>query len=193
MKWNEIVNTSDIKINKIGIIEQRDFVDSVIANCLEIQSDGMAKVDFTLKELYTFLNVIIYLTDIEINDVLEKMYEKDENEKVTLHIEPLIELYNYMTVLNDYYKYIFNNFDWGTLEVFSILDKEIYSTLALHNDLGAIANRFLNKIVKVVETNMNEKSIKSIIKAIDKFDFNKYPKIKEVYDTIKGGGQNASV
>lgn len=187
MKYSELQNNinngmsiklCDIKIvkylpimEKMAMIEgfKNESIDSqgIIECCLENKNDFI-KINHFYKEIALVISVIKWYTDIEF-DVDEqdwKIYDYLIKNDIWDHIKSQIPEKEYTSIIN-------------------YLDKALEQELMINNSVPGVLSKALYKLISKAPTVEEMKKIgKSLIKDINKLNWNNIPTIKKLYDFV---------
>jgi hypothetical protein len=149
-------------------LEDNTHANGIIDESIEFNND-MAYVDYFKKEISIICNMISWYTDIEIDDV---------------EIENTLYDFYMTSGIWDYVKLQLNN-EYKTL--IDIVELSIKEELRKHNSMEAVIN---NNLIRFISRIPNDKElkqlVKSVIKDVNKVDWNKVPILKQMFDTIQG-------
>jgi len=132
----EKVNLTEIiKFNYVPLVSQQNMVDNIIAISVNKDENGFAKIDYTLKNLFETLYVLVNYTDIEFNG----LYDTENNIDSYL----AVEFYDFCKE-NKIYEFVQLNYDFSDFS--QILENEIKQEIEISNGVASILSQVLNKI-----------------------------------------------
>lgn len=168
---NENLETNEIKIKKyIPFVEKQVLVQRVVDLCLDFDQDtNMVKVNFFNKKLSIDSQIILMYTDLEFAE------------------EDFIKQYDFL-VENNYFDYIFSQINSSELDmIYEAVEHEIEQAIQLNNSIEGILAKGINKIVEKLPSDKQLKSLsKSLVKDINKLDWDRLPILKQMFDTANG-------
>jgi hypothetical protein len=168
---NENLETNEIKIKKyIPFVEKQVLVQRVVDLCLDFDQDtNMVKVNFFNKKLSIDSQIILMYTDLEFAE------------------EDFIKQYDFL-VENNYFDYIFSQINSSELDmIYEAVEHEIEQAIQLNNSIEGILAKGINKIVEKLPNDKQLKSLsKSLVKDINKLDWDRLPILKQMFDTANG-------
>jgi hypothetical protein len=168
---NENLETNEIKIKKyIPFVEKQVLVQRVVDLCLDFDQDtNMVKVNFFNKKLSIDSQIILMYTDLEFAE------------------EDFIKQYDFL-VENNYFDYIFSQINSSELDmIYEAVEHEIEQAIQLNNSIEGILAKGINKIVAKLPNDKQLKSLsKSLVKDINKLDWDRLPILKQMFDTANG-------
>ena len=163
----------------LPLVEKQLIVNKIIDSCIIVDENGLSKIDFFYKYLTTQISLIVNYTSLEFS-------------------ENIIEDFDYLA------EYI--GIEWiidkiSPIEVCIIqelVDDELDQVVKINNSIESIAQKGINDlkviieegITKIVEKLPNDKQIKSLskslIKDVNKLNWDKVPMIKQMWETANG-------
>ena len=136
-------------ISYIPFVKKKIMCESIADSCIK-EENGMITCDHCMKQLTTDIMLINNYTNLEFNE------------------ESYVEEYDYLCE-NDILNYIVDKIN--ETETYFIQDmvwEEIENRMRVSNSIEGILTRGVNKIADIINTNLNSKQIKSIIKLASK-------------------------
>lgn len=144
MEYNELkkqvfsgANLSElINFNKyVSLVSKKNMVDNIMAICIINDSDGFLRIDYTLKNLFKSLYILVNYTDIE----LDGLYDTENNINSLL----AIEFYDFCQQYK-VYDYVLKNCECGDFD--SFLEEEIAQKIEIENSVAFVLSKVLNNI-----------------------------------------------
>lgn len=150
-------------------VEKKILCENIINASLDQNEDGLVICDYFNRELTKNIGIIVNYTDIEINN--------DE------FLEDYDTLSEYGIV-----DYVLNNINKSDrFFIKSMVSKEIEQKVKISNSIESIIAKGLNKITEKLPDNKELKSLsKSLVKDLNKFNWDKVPMLKEMWLTANG-------
>ncbi len=156
----------------LPLLNKKILVDNICTDLIEYDENGLAFVNEIQKVISTAISILINYCDVEI-------LEED-------NMGDVIEVLDLLFETGDYYKIeelIGNDLD----ELLLAIDVEIENIKLRNNSLESIVAKGLNKIIEKLPNDKQLKSLsKSVIKDINKLDWDKLPMLKEMWQTANG-------
>lgn len=168
----EIIDLSTIIEIKpyLSFVEKKIVSESIINGSLEQNEDGLTICNYFNKKLLSDIAFISNFTNIEIG-------------------EEFLEDYDYLCE-QGIIKYVLDNInvdDWDFIE--GMVNRSIGQEIKISNSLESIITKGINKFTDKLPTDKELKSLsKSLVKDLNKFDWNKIPMLKEMWLTANGKG-----
>ncbi len=154
----------------LPLVEKQLIVNKIIDSCIIVDENGLSKIDFFYKYLTTQISLIVNYTSLEFS-------------------ENIIEDFDYLA------EYI--GIEWiidkiSPIEVCIIqelVDDELDQVVKMNNSIEGILAKGINKITEKLPSDKQLKSLsKSLVKDLNKFDWDKVPMLKEMWLTANGKG-----
>lgn len=167
---SEIVHLESIINFKsyLPFIEKKLLCDSIVEASLEQNENGLMACDYYNKELSKNIGIIVNFTDIELGEEFLQDYD----------ILCELEVVDY--VLNN-----MNQSDRCFIE--NMVDKEIEQRIRIGNSIESIIANKLDKLIDKLPTDKQLKSLsKSLVKDINKLDWDKLPMLKDMWLSANG-------
>jgi len=136
-------------ISYLSFVKKKILCDSIVDSCIKEEND-MVICDNYMKRLTTDIMLVNNYTNLEFNE------------------DGYVEEYDYLCE-NDILNYIVDKIN--ETETYFIQDmvwEEIENRMRVSNSIEGILTRGVNKIADIINTNLNSKQIKSIIKLASK-------------------------
>jgi len=152
----------------LSYVEKKILCDKIIEESLEQNENGLFLCNFFNKKIAKDISIIVNFTNIE--------------------FEQTIQDYDYLSE-QGIVDYVLNNMNQND-KVFidEMVDKNIEQRIKLFNSIEGI---LANKMDKLIEKLPNDKQIKSLLKSLvkdlNKFDWDKIPMLKEIWKNANGG------
>lgn len=143
------------------------------------EENGITKIDFITKELFTVLIIFLEYTNKNIN-----LYVKNENDEEVLDVKLAFELYDYI-VSEGIFDDLVNKIN-DISSLFNMLNQEIEQELKIKNSIEGILAKTLNRAIDVLEKNTNPKEMKKILTQLNKTDLSKLPMLQKIVDVVQG-------
>jgi hypothetical protein len=149
----------------VSFIDKKILCDQIIDNCLFIDENNMVRCDFFMKYLLTNMKIVVLFTDLEFEE--EYLQEYD-----FLNENKLID-------------YILSQIDDCELNFINeMINKEIEQKMQIGNSIESIIASRLDKLIDKLPTDKQLKSLsKSLVKDLNKLDWNQLPLLKEMWET----------
>jgi len=167
----EIIDLSTIITIKpyLSHVEKKILCDNIINASLDQNEDGLIICNYYNRKLTTNMSIIVNYTNIEINN------------------DEFLEDYDYLCE-QGLIKYVLDNMNKeDKLFIEQMVSKNIGQSLKIGNSLESIIAKGLNKIVEKIPDNKELKSLsKSLVKDINKMDWDKVPMLKQMWLTANG-------
>ncbi len=156
----------------LPLIHKKILVDNICTDLIEYDENGLAFANEIQKKISISIAVLLNYCNIEI-------LEED-------NMDDVIETLDLLFKTGEYYKieeYIGNDLD----ELKWAVETEIENIKLRNNSLESIVAKGLNKLVEKLPNDKQLKSLsKSVIKDINKLDWDKVPMLKEMWQTANG-------
>jgi len=153
----------------LSIIEKNLIVNKVIDSCITIdENNGLSKIDYFYKKLTTDVSLLVNYTNVEFS-------------------ENLIEDYDYLAE-NVGIELILDQIPINEVEfILDLVDFELAQIVKLNNSIEGILASKLDKLIDKLPTDKQIKSLsKSLVKDVNKLDWDKVPMLKEIWMTANG-------
>ena len=152
----------------IPFIEKKILVEDIIDGCLETNENGLLVVNNFMKKMVLDLKVVIAYTDIEFGEEIVNDYDFMVENKI---IDKIIE-----------------SIDDSELDfIESMVNKEIDQKIRIENSIEGILANKLDKLIDKLPTDKQIKSLsKSLVKDINKMDWDKLPMLKDMWLSANG-------
>ena len=158
-------------ISYIPFVKKKIMCESIADSCIK-EENSMIICDHYMKQLITDIMLINNYTNLEFNE------------------DGFVEEYDYLCE-NDIIDYIVGKIKDS--EMYFIQDmvwEEIENRMRINNTIEGILNRGLNKLVDIINNNLDPKEINKLIKTAGKelrgLDFNKLEGLKGIIDVLEG-------
>jgi len=150
-------------------IEKKIVCDNIISASLNQNENGLIICDFYNQKLTTDISIIVNYTNIEISE------------------DEFIEDYNYLCE-QGIIKYVLNNMNKDEFNfIEDMVSANINQERKIGNSLESIIAKGINKLTDKLPTDKELKSLsKSLVKDLNKFDWNKIPMLKDMWLTANG-------
>lgn len=166
--------TKDLKLEDIEfksylpIIEKQILANKIIDSCIITDDVGLNRIDYFYKYLTTQVSLIINYTSLEFSEELIKDFDcLTEN-----------------GLLEDIIKQI----PGSEIEVImDIVEDELYQMVKLNNSVESILAKNLQQLIDKLPTDKQIKSLsKSLVKDINKLDWDRLPMLREMWLSANG-------
>ena len=160
-------NTIDIK-QYVSYIEKKLLCIDILESCLITDENGLLSCDYFTKKLITDLKLVANYTDLEFTD-------------------EFIEDYDFLCE-HGILDYIIKNIPDSELNfIDEMVGCELNQRIKISNSLESIVAKGMNKLIGKIPTDKELKSLsKSLIKDINKMNWDKVPILKEMWLTANG-------
>lgn len=152
----------------LPIVEKKLIANKIIDSCIIVDDAGLNRIDYFYKYLTTNVLLLVNYTSLEFSDELINDYDYlNENIGVEwiLNKIPVSE----------------KNF------IFDLVEDELYQMLKFSNSLENILSQKLQQLIDKIPNDKQLKSLsKSLIKDINKLDWDKVPMLKQMWLTANG-------
>ena len=153
----------------LSIIEKNLIVNKIIDSCIVLDEiNGLSKIDYFYKKLTSDVSLLVNYTNIEFS-------------------ENLIEDYDCLCE-NVGIERILNQIPITEVEfILDLVDCELTQIIKLNNSIEGILASKLDKVVEKLPTDKQIKSLsKSLVKDINKLDWDKLPMLKDMWNVANG-------
>ena len=150
----------------LSIIEKNLIVNKIIDSCIVLDEiNGLSKIDYFYKKLTTDVSLLVNYTNVEFS-------------------ENLIEDYDYLCE-NVGIERILSQIPITEIEfILDLVDCELAQIIKLNNSIEGILANKLDKLIDKLPTDKQIKSLsKSLVKDVNKLDWDKVPMLKEIWMT----------
>jgi len=150
----------------LSIIEKNLIVNKIIDSCIVLDEiNGLSKIDYFYKKLTTDVSLLVNYTNVEFS-------------------ENLIEDYDYLCE-NVGIERILSQIPITEIEfILDLVDCELAQIIKLNNSIEGILASKLDKLIDKLPTDKQIKSLsKSLVKDVNKLDWDKVPMLKEIWMT----------
>jgi hypothetical protein len=158
MKLSEIIerknkgeNLSDLVAIKpyIPLILKRSMVKSITGYSLTYDENGIVSSDAIMQELFTVLNIVLEVADIEIDGLFDEIEKEDGIIHYEINLGVALEAYDTL-MQSGIYKYIDENLASNCKDISSLVDLEIANHISVNNSVGAVLTRALQTIINMI-------------------------------------------
>ena len=169
LEQGEAIENLVLVLPYLPFVEKKIMVDRIVDACINIDENGIYTVDNFNKKLMTDLVIIGNYTDLEFS-------------------ENTLEDYDYL-VKNKVVNHVINNMDVDELDfIYDLIHVELKQKVEIGNSLSNVLAVNLQKLVEKIPTDKQLKGLsKSLVKDLNKFDWNKIPELKDIFKTVNGG------
>ena len=153
----------------LSIIEKQLIANKIIDSCIAIDDESnLYKIDYFYKKLTTDVSLLVNYTNLEFS-------------------ENLIEDYDYLCE-NVGIERILNQIPITEVEfILDLVDFELTQIIKLNNSIEGILASKLDKLIEKLPTDKQIKSLsKSLVKDINKLDWDKIPMLKDMWNVANG-------
>lgn len=171
---NENLKISEIDVKHyIPFAHKQLLCEKVIDVSTLVDENGIVSCSYFLKKLATDINILSFYTDLEFNENTEEDYD--------------------FLVQSGLFDDILDHIADGELDfIDEMINKEIEQKIMIGNSLGNVVASKLEKLIDKIPTDKQLKSLsKTLIKDVNKLDWDKVPMLKQMWETANGksGGQ----
>lgn len=153
----------------ISFLEKKILCLNVLENCMDVDDNGMIVCDYFVRKLVKDINIVKQYTNIEISD------------------SDYISDYDFLVqngILNDILSKI--DKDEKTF-IDEVIEREIKQRMETVNSFANIIGNKLQQLIDKIPNDKQLKSLsKSLIKDINKLDWDKVPMLKQMWLTANG-------
>jgi hypothetical protein len=169
MLVNENLKISEINIkNYIPFSHKQLLCEKVIDASTLVDENGIVSCNYFLKKLATDINILSFYTDLQFNESTEEDYD-----------------FLIKSGLFDNILYCINDNDLDFID--EMINKEIAQKIMIGNSLGNVVASKLEKLIEKIPTDKQLKSLsKSLIKDVNKLNWDKVPMLKQMWETANG-------
>lgn len=164
----------DLEIKSyIPLIQKKNIIENII-NISFVEENGIYKIDYVMKELFTILGVFINYTNKEIPELYI-----DKN----LNIEKAFELYDYLIELGIYDNLVLKIDDIAAL--LDLLENEVIQKKDILNSIEGILANGINKLIEKLPSDKELiKMAKSLTKDLSKLNPEKMKYVNDVVSAL---------
>lgn len=153
----------------ISFLEKKILCLNVLENCMDVDDNGMLVCDYFVRKLVKDVNIVKQYTNIEISD------------------SDYISDYDFLVqngILND----ILSKIDKDEkIFIDEVIEREIKQRMETVNSFANIIGNKLQQLIDKIPNDKQLKSLsKSLIKDINKLDWDKVPMLKQMWLTANG-------
>lgn len=162
-----LYNGTEITVNPfISFIEKQLLCLNVLENCMDVDENGMLVCNYFTRKLVKDINVIKQYSDIELSD------------------SDYINEYDFL-VQYKIFDYILDRINKSELYfIDEMISKEIKQRIKTYNSLEKIVSNKLQQVIdKLPSPKDIQKLSKSLVKDMNKLDWDKMPMLKQMWET----------
>lgn len=151
---------------RISFIEKKLLCLNVLENCMDVDENGMVVCDYFLRKLVRDINIIKQYSNIELSD------------------DNYISEYDFI-VENELWDYILDRINDSELcFIDEMIDCELEQRIKTYNSLEKIVSNKLQQIIdKLPSPKDLQKLSKSLVKDVNKLNWDKMPMLKQMWET----------
>lgn len=177
MKFNELKKQIEagqdikelIEFKYVSLPTQQSLIKNVKSACLQEDTNGFLKIDYSIRGLSQLLIIVVNFTDID----FKGLYDKEGNINTKLSLE----IFDYFKK-NKFDKYIYA--DDSCQDFICILESELKQEIEINNSIGMVVKKTLNSLIEKVPDGTSISKLTSELKN----EFSKLP--PETLELLKG-------
>lgn len=169
MQISKDLKIEDIEFKKyLSLVEKQLLANKIIDSCIITDDVGLNRIDYFYKYLTTQVSLIINYTSLEFT-------------------ENLIEDFDCLAE-NGLLEDIIKQIPGSEIEVImDIVEDELYQMVKLNNSVESILAKNLQQLIDKLPTDKQLKSLsKTLVKDINKLDWNKVPMLRDMWLNANG-------
>ena len=169
MQISKDLKIEDIEFKKyLSLVEKQLLANKIIDSCIITDDVGLNRIDYFYKYLTTQVSLIINYTSLEFT-------------------ENLIEDFDCLAE-NGLLEDILDQIPINEVEfILDLVDFELAQIVKLNNSIEGILASKLDKLIEKLPTDKQIKSLsKSLVKDINKLDWDKLPMLKDMWNVANG-------